>query len=51
MSDTASLLCRFVQHGVPIQVLDINGLLKTKTDDREKDLIDKQALLRLRNQL
>jgi hypothetical protein len=37
--------------GVPIQVLDINGLLKTKTDYREKDLIDKQALLRLRSQL
>jgi hypothetical protein len=32
-------------------VLDINGLLKTKTDYREKDLINKQALLRLRSQL
>jgi hypothetical protein len=32
---------------VPVNVLDIEGLLKTKTDYREKDLIDKQVLRRI----
>lgn len=35
--------------GVSIPVLDIEGLLKTKTDMREKDRIDKVALIRLGN--
>ena len=30
--------------GVEVRVLDIDGLLKTKTDYREKDLLDKQML-------
>ena len=37
--------------GIEIKVLDIEGLLKTKTDFREKDLIDKLALNKLKNQL
>lgn len=37
--------------GVAIQTLDIDGLLKTKTDYREKDVLDKQALRRLQAQL
>lgn len=36
---------------VDIQTLDIDGLLKTKTDYREKDVLDKQALRRLQAQL
>ena len=35
--------------GVPIATLDIDGLLKTKTDYREKDLIDKSVLTKLKN--
>lgn len=34
--------------GVRIRVLDINGLLLTKTDYREKDLLDKQVLSRIK---
>ena len=37
--------------GIEIKVLDIEGLLKTKTDYREKDLIDKLALNKLKNYL
>lgn len=37
-------------NGVTIPVPDIEGLLKTKTDTREKDRIDKEALSRLRKQ-
>jgi hypothetical protein len=37
--------------GTPIQTLDIDGLLKTKTDYREKDILDKQALRKLKAQL
>lgn len=36
--------------GVSIPVLDIDGLLKAKTDYREKDLLDKAALKRLRKE-
>ena len=35
----------------PVQVLDIEGLIKTKTDYREKDRIDKSVLQRLLTQL
>ena len=35
--------------GVPVQVLDIDGLLRTKTTYREKDILDRQALMRLRH--
>jgi hypothetical protein len=34
--------------GVAVRVLDIDGLLKTKTDYREKDVLDRSALLKLR---
>jgi hypothetical protein len=34
--------------GVPIRVLNIDGLLKTKTDCREKDLLDKAVLTRIK---
>lgn len=37
--------------GVHIRTLDIEGLLKTKTSFREKDKIDREALLRLKNLL
>ena len=37
--------------GTPVKVLNIDGLLKTKTDYREKDLLDKQVLSRIRNDL
>ena len=37
--------------GVQIRTLDIEGLLKTKTDYRDKDRIDRETLLRLKQQL
>lgn len=37
--------------GVQIRTLDIDGLLKTKTDYRDKDRIDREVLLRLKQQL
>jgi hypothetical protein len=37
--------------GVQVRTLDIEGLLKTKTDYREKDRIDREALERLRKLL
>ncbi|MBC7434705.1 MAG: hypothetical protein H7332_01395 [Bdellovibrionales bacterium] len=37
--------------GVSIRTLDIEGLLKTKTDYRDKDRIDREALLRLKARL
>jgi hypothetical protein len=37
--------------GTPVRVLDIDGLIKTKTDFREKDLLDKRALLRIKEDL
>lgn len=37
--------------GVEVRTLDIEGLLKTKTDYRAKDRIDREALERLRKQL
>ncbi len=40
-----------VVDGVPIRTLDIDGLLKTKTDYRDKDRLDREVLLRLKQQL
>lgn len=40
-----------VVDGVQIRTLDIDGLLKTKTDYRDKDRIDREVLLRLKRQL
>lgn len=37
--------------GVPIRVLDIDGLMKTKTDYREKDVLDKHVLARIKEEL
>ena len=37
--------------GTPIKVLNIDGLIRTKTDNREKDMLDKQVLLRIRQNL
>ena len=37
--------------GVAIQTLNIEGLLKTKTDYRHKDRIDREVLTRLKQQL
>lgn len=34
--------------GMAIRTLDIDGLLKTKTDFREKDIIDRAALLKIK---
>jgi hypothetical protein len=39
-----------VVEDVLIRVLDIDGLLLTKTDYREKDLLDKQVLLRIKRE-
>jgi hypothetical protein len=33
---------------VPIRVLNIDGLLRTKTDHREKNVLDKQVLMRIK---
>lgn len=38
-------------HGVPVTTLDIDGLLKTKTDYRDKDRIDREVLARLKQAL
>ncbi len=37
--------------GVPVRVVDIAGLLKTKTDYREKDVLDRQVLNRIQQEL
>jgi hypothetical protein len=37
--------------GTPVKVLNIDGLIKTKTDYREKDVLDKQVLSRIQNDL
>jgi hypothetical protein len=37
--------------GTPIRVLNIDGLIKTKTDYREKDLLDKRVLARIKGDL
>ena len=37
--------------GTPVRVLNIDGLIKTKTDYREKDVLDKQVLMRIKQSL
>lgn len=37
--------------GTPVKVLNIDGLILTKTDYREKDLLDKRVLLRIKQGL
>ena len=36
---------------VPVHVLNIDGLLRTKTDYREEDVLDKQVLTRVKERL
>ena len=40
-----------VVDGVPIRVLNIDGLLRTKTNVREKDILDRRMLERIKNGL
>jgi hypothetical protein len=40
-----------VVEGVPVRVLNIDGLLRTKTDTREKDILDKRMLERIKRGL
>ncbi|MGH8682154.1 MAG: hypothetical protein ACREVS_10690 [Burkholderiales bacterium] len=40
-----------VVENVPVRVLNIDGLLRTKTDYREKDILDKQVLTRIKQRL
>jgi len=35
----------------PVRVLNIDGLIKTKTDYREKDVLDKRVLTRIKDGL
>lgn len=42
---------KLIVDGVQILTLDIEGLLKTKNDYRDKDRIDREVLLRLKQQL
>jgi hypothetical protein len=42
---------QFVVEAVPIASLDIEGLFKTKTEYRDKDCIDRDALMRLKREL
>jgi hypothetical protein len=37
--------------GVPVRVVDIAGLLKTKTEYREKDILDRQVLTKIQQEL
>ena len=53
--ETFASLQRFVREleveGVSVKLLNIEGLLRSKTDHREKDLLDKSMLRKLRDQL
>lgn len=53
--ETYETMRPFVRHltveGVPIRVLNIDGLLRTKTDSREKDVLDKRMLERIKRGL
>jgi hypothetical protein len=40
-----------VVEAVPVRVLNIDGLLRTKTDYREKDILDRQVLTRIKERL
>lgn len=46
-----SFVREVVIDGVPVRVLNIDGLLRTKTDYREKDILDKRVLLRIKQRL
>jgi hypothetical protein len=40
-----------VIEGVPVRVLNIDGLLRTKTQTREKDILDRRMLERIKRDL
>jgi hypothetical protein len=46
-----SFVRELMVENVPVRVLNIDGLLRTKTDYRDKDLIDKRVLLRIKEGL
>jgi hypothetical protein len=50
LSDLKNHIAEVNVKGVSINVLNIDGLLKTKTDYREKDVLDKSMLRKLRDE-
>ena len=51
MEETLQPFVRELQiEGVTVKLLNIEGLLRSKTDYREKDLLDKSMLRKLRDQ-
>jgi hypothetical protein len=50
LSDLKNHIAEVNVKGVSIKVLNIDGLLKTKTDYREKDILDKSMLRKLRDE-
>ena len=46
-----SFVREIVVDGVPIRVLNIDGLLRTKTSVREKDILDRRMLERIKHGL
>lgn len=51
LDDLKSHIVQIEIEGVAVQLLNIDGLLKTKTDYSEKDILDKSVLTRLRDAL
>ena len=49
--DLTSHMVQIDIEGVTVRLLNIDGLLKTKTDYREKDILDKSVLTKLRDSL
>jgi hypothetical protein len=50
LSDLKDHIVDINVQGVSVKVLNIDGLLKTKTDYREKDILDKSMLRKLRDE-
>jgi hypothetical protein len=50
LSDLAPHIVEVNLQGVRVKVLNIDGLLKTKTDYREKDILDKSMLRKLQDE-
>jgi hypothetical protein len=50
LSDLKNHVTEVSVKGVSIKVLNIDGLLKTKTDYREKDILDKSMLRKLKDE-
>ena len=51
LKDLEPYIVHFDLHGIVVKVLNIDGLLRSKTDYREKDILDKAVLRRLREAL